>query len=361
MIKPTENNNFERERLVSLINSMADAVIAVDEHCSVVVYNGAALEILDTNVIKIGSKLSSLIKLHNAQAQSVDITKLILATKTSTSGREHRLIYPSGEKINIYLSIAPIHLGYNKEGARGFVILLRDITHEKSLEEERDEFISVISHELRTPVAIAEGSLSNLVFIMQKNNIDQQMIKYVSQSYNQVTYLSSMINDLSTLARAERGKLELNVDKINVYELVKEISRNYQASAEQKNLHLNVLPAHDLDLLSSSRLYLAEILQNFITNAIKYTETGRVTLTAKKCPNGVKFNIIDTGIGIGKSDINKIFEKFYRSEDFRTRKNSGTGIGLYVTVKLAKKINAQISVTSELNKGSNFELVVPNI
>jgi len=102
-------------------------------------------------------------------------------------------------------------------------------------------------------------------------------------------------------------------------------------------------------------------MQNFITNAIKYTQEGRVTIGARPADGGVIFFIHDTGIGISKSDQEKIYHKFFRSEDFRTRENKGTGLGLYVTKKLARLIQAKIDLESELNKGSSFTIFVPNL
>jgi two-component system phosphate regulon sensor histidine kinase PhoR len=104
-----------------------------------------------------------------------------------------------------------------------------------------------------------------------------------------------------------------------------------------------------------------EILQNFITNAIKYTAEGSVMIKAVSDPKGARFAISDTGIGISKADQEKVFDKFFRSEDYRTRQAKGTGLGLYVTVKLTRLIHAEIELTSELNKGSTFTVFVPNL
>jgi signal transduction histidine kinase len=121
------------------------------------------------------------------------------------------------------------------------------------------------------------------------------------------------------------------------------------------------LPLTPLPALYTSRLYLQEILQNFITNAIKYTKTGGITLSAGNVRGGVRFAVADTGIGINTSDLKKIFDKFFRSEDYRTRENSGTGLGLYVTQKLAKKVNAKIEVESKIDHGSTFYLTVSSL
>ncbi len=352
---------LEHQRLTSLINSMADAVIAVDEQCKVVLYNGATLNILDVNTVKEGASLKSLLKPVDSDNQPFDIVDLIRHTTRPATNRDLRLEYADGSYINLYLSIAPVRLGYGEKGQQGYVLLLRDITREKSLEEERDEFISVVSHELRTPIAIAEGNISNAEYIAEHSGDISEIKKALKDAHSQVLFLADMINDLSTLSRAEQGKLDVQVEIINVHDLVQELLDNYQPEADQKGLKLKTVLDPKLELLSSSRLYVHEILQNFITNAIKYTHKGEITIHATADPKGVRFAIQDTGIGISKADQERVFDKFFRSEDFRTRQANGTGLGLYVTIKLVRLIHAEIDVRSELNNGTTFTVFVPNI
>src|SRR5690606_23862000 len=163
-----------------------------------------------------------------------------------------------------------------------------------------------------------------------------------------------------TLSRAEHGTLNVDIESINVHELLKELEGSYRPEAEAKGLKLRSELDPSLELLQSCRLYVHEILQNFITNAIKYTPEGHVTIGAKRKPKGVEFYVADTGLGISKSDKEKVFDKFFRSENFQTRETNGTGLGLYVTMKLARLIHAEISVDSELGKGSTFTIYIPN-
>lgn len=352
---------LEHQRLTSLINSMGDGVIAVDEKINIVLYNGAALNILDVNASMENKPLKDILQLINPENQTIDIHTLITSSTTSTTSRDLRLKYKDGTLVNVYLSIAPVHLGYGQSGQRGYVLLLRDITREKSLEEERDEFISVVSHELRTPIAIAEGNVGNAQYLLEKNGDTSQIVDALKQAHDQISFLAGLINDLSTLSRAERGKLELEIEPINAHDLCVELVANYTPQAEAKGLQLTAELNANLSMLYSSKLYTREILQNFITNAIKYTQEGSVTLGAESKEDGVQFWVRDTGIGISKTDQEKVFDKFFRSEDYRTRENSGTGLGLYVTMKLVRKIHAEIDVESEINKGSTFTIFVPNL
>lgn len=357
----TPEATIEHERLKSLINNMADGVIALDDTLHVALYNGAALDVLNLNTITSGADIADICQPIDTHNQKIDIRDLILNAKTSITFRDYRLKYVDGSEANLYLSIAPVHLGYGKSGTQGFVILLRDITREKSLEEERDEFISVVSHELRTPITIAEGNLSNALYTARKTGDMTMITKALTEAHDQVIFLADMINDLATLSRAENNKLKADIETINMIGLLKELHDAYQHEAEQKGLTLELELDPKLEVLSSSRLYVHEILQNLITNAIKYTENGSVHVQAQQLQDAVKISVRDSGIGISKSDREKIFDKFFRSEDFRTRQHSGTGLGLYVTMKLLRILDADLDVTSEVNVGSTFIVTFPNL
>lgn len=355
------SEQLEHERLTSLINSMADAVIATDKQARIRLYNAATLNILNVNNITEGTQLGDLCKPIDKNNQPFDIDGLVKGTTVPQTDRDLRLKYPDGSEINLYVSIAPVRLGYGSAGETGYVLLLRDITREKSLEEERDEFISVVSHELRTPIAIAEGNIGNAELIFGKGGDTESIKKALKEAHNQVLFLSDMINDLATLSRAERGKLQVELEDIDVKELSDELADNYNPQAQAKGLEFSLVLDPQLSPLRSSKLYVREILQNFITNAIKYTENGSVTLRVSSSPVGTYFAVEDTGIGISKGDRERVYDKFFRSEDYRTRQANGTGLGLYVTMKLARLIHAELSLESELNKGSIFKVFFPNL
>jgi two-component system phosphate regulon sensor histidine kinase PhoR len=354
-------SELEHQRLLTLINSMADGVITLDEHFRVALYNASALSILDLNATIQNQPLANLVKIYTSVNEPVDLNQLIVTAKTPISSRDYLLHYNDSSMANLYLSVAPVHLGYGQAGQKGFVLVLRDITKEKSVEAERDEFISVVSHELRTPITIAEGNVSNAQLLLERSGDMNEIKQALVQTHSQIVFLADLINDLATLSRAERGRLTIDVSAINAHELIDELVRNYGPEIKAKKLELKIDLDPHLELLYSSELYVKEILQNFITNAIKYTSEGSVTIGAKAISGAVEFSVSDTGIGISKSDQEKIFQKFYRSEDYRTRETKGTGLGLYVTKKLAALINAKITLESELNHGSTIKILVPNL
>lgn len=352
---------YDRERLSTLVNSIADGFLALDKDLKVDRYNGAALNILDVNGSIEGRSITRLISLVDSNNQPVSVAELIRGIKTTLDTRDYAILYKDGSKAALYLSVAPVHSGYSRSVGHGYVLLLRDITREKSLEDEKDEFISVVSHELRTPITIAEGSISNAIVSAQQRNQADMVAKALDVAHQQVLFLAALINDLSTLSRAERGKLTVEPESINVATMLTGLANSYKEQADKKDLYIKTDLDPKLEVLQSSKLYVEEILQNFITNSIKYTEKGGITVSAKPSHEGVIIIVEDTGIGISKTDQEKIFDKFFRSEDYRTRNNNGTGLGLYVTMKLARLLHADIKVDSELNHGSTFTITFPNI
>jgi len=352
---------LERDRIMTIVNNLADAILSIDHTGAIQVYNAATLGLLDTNLNLGGKRIDSVLKLADSNGHPFNIKKACGIAR-SVVARDDLTATISGEDIRLSVIYSPIR-GANgvdsEQGRDGYILILRDITKQKNLEEERDEFISVVSHELRTPLTIAEGSLSNLALMAERGNIAQQtMLQNVTMAHEQMIYLSRMVNDLSTLSRAERGTADAP-ETIDVEELIHELYKEYTPDAQKKNLHLNLDLQPQLGTVSASRLYLRELIQNFLTNAIKYTKEGSVLISATRTGERITVSVKDSGIGISKSDQARIFEKFYRSEDYRTRETGGTGLGLYVATKLARKLQTRIEVESRLNHGSTFSFELP--
>ena len=195
--------------------------------------------------------------------------------------------------------------------------------------------------------------------MFDKGVVSPEKIKpTLTAAHDQILFLAKMVNDLSTLSRAERGVADTPED-IDVNELLNSLYTEYLPEAKQRNLTFNIDAPPSLGVIHTSRLYVAELLQNLVTNALKYTKEGSVTIKATKVDDQVSIAVIDTGIGISKTDQKKIYDKFYRSEDYRTRETRGTGLGLYVSSKLARKIDTTINIKSRLNHGSEFSICLP--
>ena len=141
---------------------------------------------------------------------------------------------------------------------------------------------------------------------------------------------------------------------------MKDLEDTYRPQAEKKGLEFSIDLAPSIPNITTSRLYFREIMQNFITNAIKYTEKGSITIKAQAIDkDNIIVGVTDTGAGIAKSEQSKVFQKFWRSEDPYTRSTSGTGLGLFITTKLAHRIGGQLDLKSEIKKGSTFSIILP--
>ncbi|MGE5298511.1 MAG: sensor histidine kinase [Acidobacteriota bacterium] len=353
---------LQRDRILTIVNNLADAIFSTDKDGVIQVYNAACLNLLDTNSELKGKNIDDVISLTDIEHKRFRLVRHF-RTARSVESREDLSTVISGETIRLSVIYSAVRNANSHQPTSddGYVVILRDITKQKSLEEERDEFISVVSHELRTPITIAEGSLSNVQLMMGRNDIPKTTLaENVKTSHDQVLFLAKMVNDLSTLSRAERGVADAT-EEIDVAVMVHDLYNEYAPQAEAKGLHFNLDASPQLGTVVASHLYLKELLQNFITNAIKYTKKGEVTLIVKKTADSLEFAVKDTGIGISKSDQAHVFDKFWRSEDYRTRETGGTGLGLYVTRKLAKKLGVEIELTSRLNHGSTFSFVIKTL
>ncbi|MCX6728665.1 MAG: ATP-binding protein [Candidatus Saccharibacteria bacterium] len=357
--------SLQRDRVSTIINNLSDAVLSTNMDGIIKVYNASSLNLLDTNISLNGHHIDDILPLSDQEGNEISVFKLLKDAKTVIKRDDLNYVFDADDKMRLEITFSPIRSSYSRskksETHDGYIIIMRDITKAKSLEEERDEFISVISHELRTPIAIAEGTVSNVQVMMQHPDATTKMLTdAVGVAHEQILFLASMVNDLSTLSRAERGVADSSED-INIRELANELHKKYSDAAQAKKLHLNLDLSAKIDHVFVSRLYLEELLQNLITNAIKYTNKGSVTIIIKQKADVITLAVKDTGIGISKSDQQKVFGKFYRSEDYRTRESSGTGLGLYVAQKLSHKIGTKIVLKSRLNFGSTFSITLPAV
>lgn len=351
-----EHHAADRGQLITIINSMSVGMMSVSAKGTIRLYNAALLALIDTNESITNKNVNEIFHTFNS-ADNTPVSLMDLVQTTYMTRREDIILkYADDDQIRLGITINPVR---GEQGAvKGYIFIVDDITKEKSLEEERDEFISVISHELRTPITIVEGSISNAQLLLERKAEPPVLKKTFDDAHEQIVFLANMVNDLGTLSRAERGVGD-ELESIDIDALAAELHSKYEPRARERKLQLNLDIVGHIGTVNSSRLYLEEVLQNFITNSIKYTQEGSVTLHIRKTGEGILFAVKDTGIGISKTDQKRVFEKFYRSEDYRTRETSGTGLGLYVVQKLARKLGVTIEVTSRLNHGSTFSFTLP--
>jgi signal transduction histidine kinase len=361
LAKKTTRAEYEHQRLLALINSMTEAVLSIDDKGEINTYNSAALELLDTHSDLSGKKIQNLIELFDGDDNPIDIIKIIGETKYISKKTDYHILGSNDEAIVLEINISKAGSSTPITHESGYTILLRDITKQKSLEQEREDFISVVSHELRTPITVAEAnvSMAQLVYSQEHYN-DKKTIDSLEKAHEKIIFLSEMVNDLSTLSRAEREDKEMDIETFGIDEIITEVVDLSSEKAKQKNITIRTDLAPNISKITTSKLYLKEILQNFTSNSVKYSNKGDVTISSTRLGNGkVRIAVADNGIGLSQSDIKNVFDKFWRSENPLTRESEGTGLGLYISYKLARRIGAELGLESKLGEGSTFYIDLP--
>ena len=360
LAQKTTQAEYGHQRLLALINSMTEAVLSVDHKGEINTYNSAALELLDTNSDITGRNISDILKLSDPDHADIDI--LDVANTVKYILKKSDLYLELGSKNRIALEISISRSSQNTHGSdkNGYIFIIRDITRQKKIDEEKDDFISVVSHELRTPLAVAEANTAMAQLAAKKPTLKpQQILESLDKAHRQIMFLSEMVNDLSTLSKADRKDEEMAIETFSIADVLSELELAYKPLAEKKKLGYTTKVEDGLPNITTSRLYIKEILQNLISNAIKYTETGSINIAVKKnTDKKISIAVKDTGLGISLADQENVFDKFWRSEDVLTRSTGGTGLGLYIASRLAKRINSQIELTSKTGSGSTFQLIL---
>lgn len=236
------------------------------------------------------------------------------------------------------------------------VINFRDITEQKEIESRKDEFISVASHELKTPLATLKGF--SQILISSSEKISDPRILYFSHKINdQIDRLSALVNDLLDVSKIQAGKLSLNKENFEIDNLIREITVDMQ----------NIITSHKIEIklsantkICADKYRISQVMANLISNAVKYSPNAKTILITSKRVNGhVEICVMDFGIGIFKKDISHIFERFYQARNKIRKSFSGLGLGLYICSEILKQHNGKIWVESEKGIGSTFFIKLP--
>jgi PAS domain S-box-containing protein len=353
----SEDLEAGQKHLVTLLDSLNDAIFVVDGDGKIQDFNTAAVSLCNEDDDLQGKSFMDALQLRPHVNQDAEPHNLLKEV-----GPQHRrdlsVKDANGAVTDLDITVKPVDLEGRK--TTDFIIVCKDITKERSLDEQRNEFISVVSHELRTPISIMEAALSLVQF--KKDKLDEQTGALVVQAHTQSVFLGSLVKDLATIAHANNDNLPVQFEQIDATVLLQQMANDFKASATQKGIEIDVLIEEKTPLILSTKSHIREILQNYITNAIKYSKEGRVVLRAEASKSGgVILSVKDGGIGITPDDQKHLFKKFFRSEDTRTRERGGTGLGLYLCMEIAQRLNGKVWCESELNKGSTFFLEIPPV
>ncbi len=356
-----ENLSKEQAQLQALINSLGEAILAVNAQGEVTLFNAAALELIDSHTELNGKKLGSVFQLIDTKNQPANVLDSVMQAGKISVRDDLRIVRPKSDPIEVYTMVTPI----NQDGEIvGAIILARDVSKQKTLQAQKDEFLSVVSHELRTPVAIVEADLST-VLLPGYTELPEKAQKLLHSAAQNITYLSGLLQDISDLSHAERHMLDVELQTVDIAKLAHELADDFSEKAKKAQLDFVLDIEPNTPSIVSSTQRITEIMVNFLTNAIKYSSgvgkkvTLRVALSSKYT-GGVVLAVSDEGLGISESDQAKLFTKFFRSSSEAVQAIKGTGMGLYITTQQAKKIGGEIQLNSKLGKGSTFSLELPS-
>ena len=227
--------------------------------------------------------------------------------------------------------------------------------HEKELGRMKDNFVSVVSHELRTPLTSIKLYI-DLFLKGRMGTLNKKQREAMFVLKQESTRLAKLINDILDLSKLEAKKVTINIGRLNLYEFFK--NKAFYSLAKKKKIRLVNKLSKRFEICVDPDKF-RQVLTNLISNAIKYTDKGNVVLSAKETKKEYMIRIKDTGRGISKEDISKIFDKFYQIEHHMTRKTEGTGLGLTIANEIVKLHKGRIEVKSRLGKGSTFTVVIP--
>jgi two-component system phosphate regulon sensor histidine kinase PhoR len=340
----------EKNRMQTILNSMTEGVVALDNQGNVLLLNSAVENFLGvTREAYLGKNILNLIRNYDLERA---VKQALKSERPIT--QEFQLIYP--EPNFYYLKATP--LKNQEQEKEGIVLLLRNITKEKKLDQMRTEFVANVSHELRTPLTSISGFLETL----REGAIDDpaaahRSLEIMSQETNR---LAKLIDELLHLSKIEERRVVHRWQLVQLKEIINQVAVTFQPQAQQKSLTLTVEIPVELPSISGDPDLLAQVLTNLVDNSIKYTlPGGQVLIRATTYRDNVQVEVKDTGIGIPPEDLPRVFERFYRVEKARARELGGIGVGLAIVKHIIKAHGGSIKAESIPNQGSSFKVTLP--
>lgn len=370
-------NNYESD---ALLDAIEDGVAFIDQKGIIQVFNPGASKITGwPQQEAVGLDYRSVFKLINNKGEAYQANQnpyaRAFAERTVVRDNQGTLISRSNKHIAIHMSVSPLWSD-DKQTISGAVGVFRDVSVERGEERKRAEFISTASHEMRTPVAAIEGYLA-LAMNDKVATIDTKARSYLEKAHMSTQHLGQLFQDLLTSAKAEDGRLSSHPSIVELGQFLENLTDDLSFAAKKKQLATEYVMGTSGDTVDASSsnnkairpLYyvyadqerLREVITNLFDNAVKYTDTGKITLGLTGDDNVVQFYIKDTGNGIPPEDVPHLFQKFYRVDNSATRTIGGTGLGLFICRKIVELYSGKIWVESDVGKGSTFYVNLPRI
>lgn len=347
-----------RKRLSQTVNKLADS-------------NGNMKAILDSSpngvlaigknqqVILANEKVKKLLNLKEVSSKGffseyfTDI-QLIDMVQEAIKRERYGSIEIKRDKKILKVTSTPIYTGNDMTTSIGVLIMVQNMTQLMKLEKMRTDFVTNVSHEIKTPLTSIRGFIETL----RSGNVEDSQTRehFLNIIDVESERLFTLVQDLLALSEIETSQEDLDLQVIELQSLYHEVYHLLVDKAHQKDLEIHLDMPEEIIFLEGNHDRLKQVLINLTSNAIKYTNEGYVTMKLRADDHNVKMNIIDTGIGIPKGYQSRIFERFYRVDKSRSRKLGGTGLGLSIVKNIVMLYGGQINVISQIGVGSNFQL-----
>ncbi|MFI3230838.1 MAG: ATP-binding protein [bacterium] len=341
------NLNLEKNKIDYLLDNMTEGFLIFDKDKKVYIINKKARQILDCYK----KELKKDIIYYTKDIKILENIDIVLQTKQNIifdMKRSNGKIYS--------VRISPVKAGIFNQKKSGGIILLIDNTIHKKVEKLKDEFLSDISHELKTPLTSIQGYTELLLNDFAQSK--EQEKEFLTVVQKEITNMTCLINDILTISKLESKEIDINKTNVNLKEVVADVINTNMPMIIDKKLIIN----NDCELVLFDCDYkkMHQLFSNLITNAIKYNNIGgSIFIDCLQDDHFIYINVKDTGIGIPLVDKKRIFERFYRVDKGRSKSQGGTGLGLSIVRHIVKYYNGSIVLESEENKGSEFKIKIP--
>lgn len=340
----------EKEQLSSILSSMADGVVTLSRNGEMIVTNPPAERFFDDwffeyNYPEQTNHLLLPVELNDVLEEVIQGEKEVLK-EISLQGRSWVMI------------MTPL---YDQSYVRGAVAVIRDMTEERRLDKLRKDFIANVSHELRTPISMLQGYSEAIVDDIAETKEEKNELAQII--YEESLRLSRLVNELLDLARMEAGHIQLKIEPVYIDEYISRILRKFRGVSDDNQIDLKVKKDISVEIAYFDVDRIEQVLTNLIDNAIRHTsEGGFVTVDVIYHGKTLEVSVQDTGSGIPEEDLPFVFERFYKADKSRTRKDNkkGTGLGLSIANNIIKAHQGTITVKSKLNQGTTFSFKIPS-
>lgn len=356
-IQKLENDKRE---IRTLLESISDGMFVVDGRNKISFVNKSALKIL--NIISpaekiLGRDIGDFLPTIGKDGPE-PVTRDAFGNYQN-SIRDDLRIVRSDKVLQLHTNVTPVVS--EKDTLQGAIIFFRDITGLKKLDEERAEFNAVASHELRTPLTVIEGYLYFILDPDSGAKYNKVTKEYVEKAHDASQDLIHLVSDILTVVKSEDNDLVVTIEKVDLEALIASTIKGLakKASAKKIKLLFKITSTKTIPVIMTDKVKVKEILTNLVDNAIKFTEKGSVTVELGMLEKEVIISVADTGPGITPADQKRVFQKFFRSEDYKTRKTGGTGLGLYISKTLTERLGGRVGLQSVPKMGSRFYFTLP--